>query len=240
LAMLIGPSVAGISMTAIVSGRAGMQRYAKRLRRWRVPARFYAVALLVAPLTLLMTVAALSAFSPAFVPALLGGSTAAIGPAKAASTSAFLAMGLGVGLGAGFFEELGWTGFAAPLLRERLGNFRAGLLIGLLWGAWHFLAVFWGSAEVFGSVPIPLYLLVALFAFLPSYRVLMVELYDRTHSTLLGMLMHASLTTSMILLGPVVSGGAAMAYNLAFGAALWLLALAGAGLMASESRARPV
>lgn len=61
-----------------------------------------------------------------------------------------------------------------------------------------------------------------------------------THSTLLGMLMHASLTTSMILLGPVVSGAEAMAYNLAFGAALWLLALAGAARMASESRARPV
>jgi membrane protease YdiL (CAAX protease family) len=219
VAMLAGPSVAGILMTAVASGREGLRAYRGRLLRWRVPLRWYAIALLTAPVVLLATLAALSLSSPEFTPAILAGSTAAIGPARASSVGSFALLGVGVGMGAGFFEELGWTGFAVPTMRARHGVFRTGVVVGLLWGAWHFLAVFWGSADAFGSMPIPVFMVVALFAFLPPYRVLMVRMYHRTGSLLLGILMHASLTASMILLGPVVAGGAAVAYDLAFGAA---------------------
>jgi hypothetical protein len=51
----------------------------------------------------------------------------------------------------------------------------------------------------------------------------MVRVYEHTHSLLIGILMHASLTSSMILLGPPVAGGVAVTYDLAFGAALWLV-----------------
>lgn len=229
LAMLAGPSVAGILMTAITSGPEGLRAYRARLLRWRVPLHWYAIALLTAPAVLVATVAALSQLSREFTPAILGGSTAAIGPAKASSLPSFALLGVGVGIGAGFFEELGWTGFAIPTMRAHHGVFRTGVVVGLLWGAWHFLAVFWGSAEAFGSVPIPVFMVVALFAFLPPYRVLMVRMYHRTESVLLGILMHASLTASMILLGPVVAGGAAVAYDVAFGAALWLVVALTAG-----------
>lgn len=229
MAMLAGPSIAGILMTAIASGLGGLRAYRGRLLRWRVPLRWYAIALFTAPVLLLATVAALSLWSPAFIPAILSGSTAAIGPARAGSPASFVLLGIGVGIGAGFLEELGWTGFATPTLRAHHGAFRTGAVVGLLWGAWHFLAVYWGSAEAFGSVPIPVFMVVALFAFLPPYRVLMVRIYDATESLLLGILMHASLTASMILLGPVVAGGAAVAYNLAFGAALWLVVALTAG-----------
>jgi hypothetical protein len=47
---------------------------------------------------------------------------------------------------------------------------------------WHFLAVWWGSARSFGSVPVPLFLIVALFTFLRPYRVLMVRVDERTGS----------------------------------------------------------
>jgi len=228
LAMLAGPSIAGLVMTAITSGSPGMRAYGARLVRWRLPWRWYAMALLTAPLVLLATVAALSLSSPVFTPAILGGRTAALGPVSAGSLLSFALYGAGVGLGAGFFEELGWTGFAVPAARARHGVLGTGTLVGLLWGAWHFLAVWWGSAAAFGSVPVPVFLVVALFAFLPPYRVLMVRVYERTESLLLAILMHASLTASMILLGPVVAGAAAVVYDLAFGAALWaLVALTG-------------
>jgi membrane protease YdiL (CAAX protease family) len=223
LAMLVGPSVAGIVMTAVVSGREGLRAYRARLLRFRVPLRWYAVALLTAPLVLLVTLTLLRLASPQFAPAILSGSTAALGPAKAGSLTAFALLGVGVGAGAGLFEELGWTGFALPSLRARHGVAGTGLVLGSLWGAWHFLAVYWGSAQAFGAVPIPAFLLVALFAFLPPYRVLMVRVYERTESLFIAILMHASLTASMILLGPVVAGGAAVVYDLAFGAALWLM-----------------
>jgi hypothetical protein len=49
LAMLAGPSVAGILLTALVSGRAGLRELLSRLLRWKVAARWYVAALVPAP-----------------------------------------------------------------------------------------------------------------------------------------------------------------------------------------------
>ncbi len=37
-------------------------------------------------------------------------------------------------------EELGWRGVAMPLLQRRLAPFWAALVLGLIWGIWHFPA----------------------------------------------------------------------------------------------------
>src|SRR5215213_6134110 len=50
LAVLVGPSVSGIVLTGLVHGRAGFRDLFIRMRRWRVGSRWYAVALLPAPL----------------------------------------------------------------------------------------------------------------------------------------------------------------------------------------------
>ena len=50
LAWLAGPSVASILMTGVVHGRAGLRDLLTRVTRWRVGARWYAVALLTAPI----------------------------------------------------------------------------------------------------------------------------------------------------------------------------------------------
>src|SRR5215203_1673553 len=50
VAWLAGPSVAGILMTGIVYGRKGLRDLFARMAKWRVGARWYAVALLTAPL----------------------------------------------------------------------------------------------------------------------------------------------------------------------------------------------
>ena len=224
LAMLAGPSVAGLSMTIAFGGIAGLREYRARLFRWNVAPVWYAVALLTAPLTLVVTMLVLSRFSSDFVPAFLAaGPIDPAGPIAAANVATLVLLAVSVGFGAGVFEELGWTGFAIPTLLGRLGVVTTGLVVGLAWGAWHFLAIWWGSASSFGSVPVPLFLLAALFTFLPPYRVLMVRLYERTGSLLLGIIMHASLTTSMILLGPPISGIRSVVYNLAFAAILWVL-----------------
>jgi len=223
LAMLAGPSIAGIAMTAITAGVAGLRDYRTRLLKWRVALIWYAVALLTAPLALVLTLVALSS-SGDFVPAFLGtGVIDPAGPIQTDNIKTLLLAGLSVGIGAGFFEELGWTGFAIPTLLKRIGGVATGLVVGVLWGAWHFLAVWWGSASSFGSVPVPLFLLVALFTFLPPYRVLMVRVYERTGSLLIGILMHASLTSSMIVLGPAVTGAGSVIYDLAFATTLWVI-----------------
>ena len=217
LAMLAGPSAAGILLTSLVDGRAGLRELMGRLLEWRVDARWWAVALLTAPLLITATLLTLSLGSPTFLPGIL------TAPGKAS----LLLFGIAVGLGAGCFEELGWTGFAVPGLRRRYGVLTTGLIAGGLWGAWHLLVVVWGIGSSAGTLPLALFVPLDLFSFLPAYRVLMVWLYDRTGSLLVAMLMHASLTASMLILGPLaISGGTLLTYELVFAAALWVVVAA--------------
>jgi hypothetical protein len=66
--LLVGPSVAGILLTGLVYGRAGLRNLLTRMTRWRVGARWYAVALLTAPLLVTVVLFALSLTSPVFLP----------------------------------------------------------------------------------------------------------------------------------------------------------------------------
>jgi membrane protease YdiL (CAAX protease family) len=231
-AMLGGPSVAGILMTALVSGKAGFRELFARLRRWRVGARWYAVALLAAPLLFSAVHAALSLASPNFLLGLL----------TTADKAPFLLMGIVSGLTVGFCEELGWTGFAIPRLRLRHGVLATGLITGMLWAVWHAPALrAWPGVALSGGLPVPLFIAVAsalvLVGQLPAYRVLMVWVYDRTGSLLVAMLMHASLTASTFILGPAaIAGPALLVYDVALGVAWWgvvaAVILANRGLLA--------
>jgi len=130
LAVLVGPSVSGILLTGLVYGREGFRNLFTRMRRWRVGARWYAVALLTAPLVSTAVLIPLSLISPVFLPGIF---------ASEAKVS-FVLMGIVVALVVGIFEELGWTGFAVlTLLKLRYGVLSTGLIVGVLWGAWHLL-----------------------------------------------------------------------------------------------------
>lgn len=212
LAMLIGPSIAGILSTGFVAGGAGLRQLLSRLVRWRVGGRWYAVALLMPPVVLMAVLLALTLFSREFLPAIF----------TADDRVSLLLTSLAVGLLVGFFEELGWTGFAIPRLRQHYGVLTTGLSVGLLWGAWHFL-VFWESDTFSTAFGLAL-LLARLFSWLPPYRVLMVWVYDQTESLLLVMLMHATLVASLqILVPPALTGVALLTYILVWAVALWVI-----------------
>jgi membrane protease YdiL (CAAX protease family) len=123
---------------------------------------------------------------------------------------ALVLIGVGYGVIAGFFEELGWSGFAMPETRKQgHGIVTTGLTVGLMWGLWHFLVALWGSGTEDGSfsfdlfIPwIPWNLLV-----LPCFRVLMVLLYERTQSIPSMSILHGSLTASLpLILMPPATG----------------------------------
>jgi membrane protease YdiL (CAAX protease family) len=139
-----------------------------------------------------------------------------------------LLLGIAVGLAGGFFEELGWTGFAIPRLRLRYGVLVTGLIVGVLWAAWHLLSSLWVSGTSSGAVPPILFVTVSFFSsYLVPYRVLMVWVYDRTESLLVAMLMHASLIASSIsgfgLVPLAISGVPMLTLFLVFTAALWVV-----------------
>jgi hypothetical protein len=71
LALMAGPSVAGLLLTGLVDGQAGLRELLSRLRRWRVGARWYAIALLALPLLATATLFALSLTSPVFLPGIV-------------------------------------------------------------------------------------------------------------------------------------------------------------------------
>jgi uncharacterized protein len=207
LFMLAGPSVAGIVLTAAFEGRAGLAGMFRRLTRLRVPLRWYALAALLVPSLLLAILLPLATWVSAdYLPSLL-------------------VFGVAVGLLAGCLEELGWTGFATPRLLARYSPLRAGLILGLAWAAWHGLADFSGSVASMGVggwlVSMVAYWIVPL----TGYRVLMTWAYSHHRSLALAMLMHAGYTGWLVTLTmdmPAGLGSAALAWQLPFGAAIWL------------------
>lgn len=212
VAMLVGPSGAGILLTGLLDGRAGFRELLSRLIKWRVGVRWCAVALLTAPLLISMILLGLSLISSEFQPTIF----------TSDNKTAVVLIAIVVGLAVGFFEELGWTGFAMPRLRQHYGVLTTGLTIGFVWGAWHFLP-FWESDTFSGVFPLFL-LILRLFFWLPPYRVLMVWVYDNTESLLVSALMHASLVASLTIFVPAeLSGTTLMIWILAWAVALWIV-----------------
>jgi len=125
LVLLLGPSVARPLLTCIFYGRGGLREFLSRLRRLRVGARWYAVALLTIPLLATAVLSVLSLTSPVFLPALV----------TTSDEASLLLSGVAVGLAGAFLEELGWTGFAVRGLRRHYGMLTTGLIMGFLRGS---------------------------------------------------------------------------------------------------------
>lgn len=88
LLMIVGHSAAGLLLTGIAYGRAGLRDLLSRLRKWQVSLRWYAIALLTAPIVLMAMLmhvtytAAAMMFEPVAIPGvplfIYGGVSAAV------------------------------------------------------------------------------------------------------------------------------------------------------------------
>lgn len=226
LTTVAGPPIASILLTGLFHGRTGLRELLSRLVKWRIGVRWYVIALLVIPFSVMATLLALSLTSAAFLPGIFATNTADSLPFGFSSSekASFVLFVLLFGLVNGFIEELGWTGFAIPKLTPRYGVLTTGLSVGFLWGTWHFLSNYLGSAVAAGELPLFLYMSAMLFSFLPPYRVLMVWIYERTGSLLLAMLMHAGLNIFWLLSMPVViTGVQQVIWYFAWAAVLWIV-----------------
>jgi membrane protease YdiL (CAAX protease family) len=234
--MLLGPSVAGILMTCLLYGRAGFRELGSRLRRWRVGARWWAFALLTAPLVFAVVFLGLSLISPEFLPRIF----------VTDNKVSLVLMGIAIGLPVGIFEELGWTGFAIPRMRLRYGMLTTGLIVGVLWQGWHLLQGYWSSGVTSGEISLALWLSTwlvgALVGYLVAFRVLMVWVYEHTGSLLVAMLMHTSLVAATFILFPPLAVEANLISGIACAAGLWVvvavLAVATRGHLSRRSRLR--
>lgn len=214
--MLVGPFVTGLMMTAFVDGKAGVRNLLVRITTWKVNIQWYVTALFFTPILVGSILWVLSQTWPEFIPNII----------KSEDKVNLLLSGIGIGLAAGFFEEIGWTGFAIPKLRQKYSVGAAGLIAGGLWGLWHFPVTFWASGDSSGAFSKDLLLPPLTFyaGVLPAYRVIMVWIYDRTESVLIAMLMHASLTTCTIsVFLPAENGNLLIRYYFILTVVLWVV-----------------
>jgi CAAX protease family protein len=126
-----GPFLAALIVLALTEGKSGVGRLLRRMVRWRVGLRWYAVALLL-PIVVTLAAAALNVF-------LLGAqrtsSAAELGGWSSLVPTFFILL-LIPGLG-GTWEEPGFRGYALPRLQVGRSALVASLILGVLWAFWH-------------------------------------------------------------------------------------------------------
>jgi membrane protease YdiL (CAAX protease family) len=229
LTTVAGPIISGVLMTGLYHGKKGYRDLLFRLFKWRIPVKWYAIALLSPPLTVFLALFALSVYSPVFMPGIFDSGTPPIASAFGLAGGDKITLVLFVfmlGLFNGFVEELGWTGFVTPILLQNKNLIKAGITLGLMWGLWHLLSNYLGSDAAAGNVPLLLYLPVMLFSFLPPFRILMIWVYKHTESLLIAVLMHASLDMFWMLSMPVsITGKGYMIWYLLWAMILWSLVI---------------
>ena len=179
---LFGPAFAAIIVVAVANGRAGLRDLLGRMARWRVGARWYALALGL-PMVLALAAAGLHIMLGARMAVEFGN----------LSVLNFVVFVLIVG------EELGWRGYALPKLLARRSALSASLILGALWGAWHLPTFFVPGVPQYG-LPFSAFVLLTM-----SYSVLFTWVYlHTTGSVLIATLLHGAINFSQgFLLGGI-------------------------------------
>jgi membrane protease YdiL (CAAX protease family) len=152
---------------------------------------------------------------------------------SAAFTPNHFFLGIAFGVPAGVLEEFGWTGFAFPRMQARLGTLKAGVLLGLLWSAWHLPVIdFLGAATPHGQYLIPFFFSFA--TAMTAVRVLIGWAYRNTKSVFLAQLIHISSTAALAIFSPPqVTPRQETFWYFAYGAVLWIIiAIVGLALAA--------
>jgi membrane protease YdiL (CAAX protease family) len=125
------PAIAAFATLAVARGRAGLAAYARRFLHWKAHPGWYAAVLLGIPASMLAARAIV----------LAGGGTLDPWPAAGWTTLLGVAL-LELVRDPGPVEEVGWRGFALPLLQRRMSAAAASAVLGVVWGVWHLPAFF--------------------------------------------------------------------------------------------------
>lgn len=168
------PSIVALGLTARSNGTAGIQALLGRIFKWRVDLRWYVFAA-----AYLATIK----IGVAFVHRIAVGAWPRFGVEPWYILAIATVFSTPVQAG----EEIGWRGYALPLLATRWGLARASLLLGIVWAFWHLPLFFIPGIDNYGQSFVIFTLQVI------AISVPMTWLYARTGgSLLLVMLMHGA------------------------------------------------
>ena len=217
--MLMGPSFVGIILTRIVDGKTGLRDLFRRMWKVQFPAVWFA-AILIPPACIFLVLLILKAFvSPVFAPN-------------------HFWIGASFGIAAGFFEEIGWMGFAFPKMNKGHNALAMSILLGILWGIWHVPVIdYLGTSVPHGAYWLHYFL--AFTAAMTAMRVLIAWTYSNTRSVLLTQLMHISLTGSLVVFSPTqATAGQEVFWYMAYAVALWVIVVVVVAIFGSRSLSR--
>ena len=211
---LFGPALAAIIMAAVTDGKSGVKALLSRVVLWRVGLRWYVIALGL-PTVLALVTAGLNY--------LLRSSDIQAGRVGVLDFVVFV---LVVG------EELGWRGYALPLLLEKRSAVTASLILGLMWGIWHLPTFVIPGTPQYG-LPFAAFLLLTI-----EYSILMTWLFLHTRgSVLIATLFHGAINLSQgFFLGGVEGASRYWLLSIVYGVAALITALV-LGLNASRRTA---
>ncbi|MBK8903957.1 MAG: CPBP family intramembrane metalloprotease [Anaerolineaceae bacterium] len=193
--LILGPFLGGILVTGIADGRSGLKTYFARIVRWRVPVKWYAVALFL-PFVLRLAAFGLTVAS---------GAETIVNPEWAWGDIFFnlVIVIFVISLG----EEPGFRGFALPRLLNGRSALTASLILGVFHAIWH-LPLF-----ITGAQP-PIVFLVIL-----AGAVLNTWLFNNTNgSVLLTIIMHTSVDFQVYVFNPLFTEADAVTHT------YWLVA----------------
>jgi membrane protease YdiL (CAAX protease family) len=164
------PAISALFLVGWHSGTQGLRCFLSRLGKWRMPRGWVLFLLLGVPI-------------PFFLGAALEGrlSWQAL---RHESLSALL-ITMGLMLMKGPVEEIGWRGFALPLLQRRMRPLTASLVLGVIWGLWHY------PAFLMSGTPQSAWNFTAFFMGTVALSVIVTALFNRSGGSLLfAMLFH--------------------------------------------------
>jgi uncharacterized protein len=121
------PAIAAVIVVVHHAGFDGLLRFLSRTLLWRAAAPWWAFLLVGIPVLFVIG---------AWLKGGLPGATFAFPPLPA------LLLAMAATMAIGPVEEFGWRGIGLPLLQRRFAPFWAGLILGVIWGAWHLPAFF--------------------------------------------------------------------------------------------------
>jgi uncharacterized protein len=215
--MSLGAGLAAFAVTAALSGRAGVADLGRRSLRWRVPVRWYLIALFSVPVT--ATLISLAIYGLRALAAPSGGWPQALAEVAAVFFLQLVLFQLA--------EEIGFTGFLQHHWQDRYQPLKLTLYVALLWAVWHmpdhFAEEGWGL-EAFISAPVVFAMEVVSLFFA---RALFVWFYNRTgFSVLLVAIFHASFDAAISQLSRDVVPGSNTARFLIFSGVIVLFGTA--------------
>lgn len=199
MAMVHAPTIAAMIVTSKDEGFRGIKDLFWQLTYWKVEIKWYLYALLIFPLSIFVSLYLISLYSESYDPLF-----------------EFRIFVLGSFLSA-LWEEIGWTGYATPRMLKRFSPLRTAIMLGIIHMFWHLASDYWGSITYYRANYLYAIHFFLWLIGLIVLRIIILWMYIRTRSLVLGWLTHFSYTGGQLyFVSASMSGVETLLWNTAF------------------------